>query len=129
MIKDVPVGITIPYSRGKNGFFNQTFSDIERAKTNLKMLLLTAKGERPLMPTYGSDLRFLLFNPSEEIYTDLIKEAVIESSSRWMPEVSIIDIVVDNKNIEQTNSINLIIQFEIVNIPDSYEQLEITIEE
>ena len=129
MIKDVPVGITIPYSRSKNGFFNQTFSDIERAKTNLKMLLLTAKGERPLMPTYGSDLRFLLFNPSEEIYTDLIKEAVIESSSRWMPEVSIIDIVVDDKNIEQTNSINLIIQFEIVNIPDSYEQLEITIEE
>ena len=41
MSKDVPLGIKIPYSRGNQGFFDQTFSDIERCHTNLKMLLMT----------------------------------------------------------------------------------------
>ena len=36
MNSDVPLGIKIPYARGQRGFFDQTYSDIERAHTNLK---------------------------------------------------------------------------------------------
>ena len=40
MSGDVPVGIKIPYARGNDGYFQQTFSDIERAHINLKMILM-----------------------------------------------------------------------------------------
>ena len=64
------VGITMPFVRGDSGFFKQTHSDMLRGLTNLRMLLMTAKGERPMMPSYGSDLREIIFESNTEGYTD-----------------------------------------------------------
>ena len=127
MSKDVPLGITIPYSHGDLGFFNQTFSYTDRCHTNLKMLLLTAKGERPMMPTYGSDLRSLLFNPSEPEYDELLKEAVNEATEKWMPEISVISVEVNRDISQQPNTVTLFINFSISSIPDSYETMEIEV--
>jgi len=127
MSGDVPVGITIPYTRGKSGYFQQTFSDIERARTNLKMLLMTAKGERPMMPTYGSDLRSLLFNPGESEYDELFTEAVHEAAEKWMPEIAVTQVDVDREIDTAPNSAILYITFSILSIPDSREELELEI--
>ncbi len=127
MSKDVPLGIKIPYSRGNQGFFDQTFSDIERCHTNLKMLLMTAKGERPMMPTYGSDLRSLLFNPGEDGYDELLKEAVHDATEKWMPEVVILGVEVVRDFSTAPNSAILKINFSINAIPDSYENIEIEV--
>lgn len=127
MTSDVPVGICIPYSNGNSGFFKQTFSDVERAHTNLKMLLLTAKGERPLVPTYGSDLRSLLFSPDQEQYDSLLVDAVHDATEKWMPEIVIlnVDVVRDIEN--APNSAEIFITFNIVSIPNSNEQLKLEI--
>lgn len=127
MNRDVPIGIKIPYTNGTLGFFNQTFSDIERCHTNLKMLLMTAKGERPMMPTYGSDLRSLLFNPSEPEYDELLKDAVFEATEKWMPEVSILSVKVKRELDQTPNTVILKIEFSILSIPDSFEEMEIEI--
>tara|TARA_B100000676_G_C17704789_1_gene643195 strand:- start:331 stop:717 length:387 start_codon:yes stop_codon:yes gene_type:complete len=127
MSRDVPVGIMFPYNRGKSGYFQQTFSDIERAHTNLKMLLMTAKGERPMMPTYGSDLRSLLFNPGESEYDTLFVDAVHEAADKWMPEIAIISVAVDRETSTAPNSAILYITFSILSIPDSREELELEI--
>lgn len=127
MSKDVPVGIRIPYVRGNLGYFEQTYSDIERVHTNLKMLLLTAKGERPMMPTYGSDLRSLLFNPGEDQYEELFVEAVREAAEKWMPEIEILEVRVQRDIELAPNSAILDITFSILSIPDSNEQLELEI--
>ena len=127
MNKDIPLGIKIPYSRGSRGFFDQTYSDIERSHTNLKMLLMTAKGERPMMPTYGSDLRSLLFNPAEDDYDELLKEAVQDATERWMPEVLITGVDVLRDLTTAPNSATLKISFSLSSIPDSYETLEIEV--
>lgn len=127
MNKDIPLGIRIPYSRGKSGFFDQTYSDIERAHTNLKMLLMTAKGERPMMPTYGSDLRSLLFNPAEEDYDELLKEAVRDATEKWMPEVIVLSVDITRDTSTAPNSATIEITFSLSSIPDSYEKLEIEV--
>ena len=127
MNSDVPLGIKIPYARGQRGFFDQTYSDIERAHTNLKMLLMTAKGERPMMPTYGSDLRSLLFNPAETEYDELLKEAVYDATEKWMPEVIITDVEVERNLSTAPNTAILKIKFSINSIPDSYEIMELEV--
>ena len=43
-------GITSPLKRGNTGFFEQAFTSFEQAKSNLKNLLSTAKGERLMQP-------------------------------------------------------------------------------
>ena len=61
------LGIKLPYTRSeKEGYFAQVETELDRAQVNLTMLLMTSKGERPMMPTYGSDLKKLLFSQNTE---------------------------------------------------------------
>jgi phage baseplate assembly protein W len=91
------------------------------------MLLMTAKGERPMMPTYGSDLRSLLFNPAEEDYDELLKEAVRDATEKWMPEVIILEVDITRDISTAPNSATIQITFSLSSIPDSYEKLEIEV--
>lgn len=128
MANQIPLGIKIPYTRGNLGYFDQTFSDIERCKTNLKMLLMTAKGERPMMPTYGSDLRSLLFNPGEAEYDQLLEDAVIEAAEKWMPEVTINSVEIERNIEEYPNRAILNITFSINSIPNNEETMELEVQ-
>ena len=42
---DVRIGLKLPFNRGKSGLFPQTETTLEQAGSNIKNLLLTAKGE------------------------------------------------------------------------------------
>ena len=57
---------------------------------------MTAKGERPMMPTYGSDLRELLFEPNmDDHIDDLFEDSVKEATAVWMPEAMILYVRVE----------------------------------
>ena len=151
-----PLGIRIPYRRDNfNGYYEQVTSDMEHARTNLMMLLLTSKGERPMMPTYGSDLRYLLFSQNTESgsYIEL-EDAVRSAAAVWMPTIQIDDVFIfrdtinnpdvdyryETKNGRKTASsssgdsgispytANITITFSLKTIPDSQQELELTIE-
>lgn len=122
----VPVGITLPYVRGNEGFFKQTYSDMERGLTNLKMLLMTAKGERPMMPTYGSDLHEIIFELNTEDHTDdLLEDAVKAAAETWMPEVFIISVISERDLRNEPSSVILNIKFRLISIPDSTQTLNL----
>lgn len=124
MADPVPVGIKMPFRRGNQGFFDQTYSDMERALTNLKMLLMTARGERPMMPTYGSGLREILFEGNTEGFSDdLLEDAVKEATELWMPEVFIKSVESDRDLVNNPSSVTLKIKFSVINIPDSTQEL------
>jgi phage baseplate assembly protein W len=124
MLDKVPVGITLPYTKGDSGFFNQTYSDMQRGLTNLKMLLMTAKGERPMMPSYGSDLREIIFEANTEDYADdLLDDAVKDAVETWMPEVHIISVVSERDYTNEPNQVTVNIKFRLNSIPDSAQQL------
>jgi phage baseplate assembly protein W len=128
MINQVPVGIVLPYRVGNDGFFKQTYSDLDRARINLAFLLQTAKGERPMMPTYGSELHEILFEPNMELHADdLFEDAVREAASTWMPEITIMAVRVVRDNVNYSNHATLKIEFRVNNIPDSDQQIAISI--
>ena len=123
----LPVGIKLPY-QSEGGYFAQTHSDMERAYFNLKMLLMTAKGERPMMPTYGSDLREVLFEPNMEEHTDeLFEDIVKETTTTWMPEVIISYVKVERDLINTPNAATLNIAFSVTSIPHSEQILTLEI--
>lgn len=147
--ESVPLGIKIPYHRNDlDGYFAQNRSTLLRYKTNLMMLLLTNKGERPMMPTYGSTLREILFEQNTADAVDgLLEDSITEAVERWMPDVQIDTLeithgsndliteldsmgnevrrVVGNDTNEYTVNINLI--FSIKEIPESEQDLQLTI--
>lgn len=88
----LPIGVSIPFNN-PNGIFYQTFTNLDQVRTNLRNLLLTAKGERYMQPDFGTDIRWLLFeNISDESdFKTKISATILESIEFWMPFISISD--------------------------------------
>jgi phage baseplate assembly protein W len=101
-------GITSP-TRGGAVMFEQTFSSYDAAKSNLRNLLLTRKGERIMQPEFGSGIHSLLFEQADgNLETDL-EETIIEAVNFWLPYININEIDIQmtdamkDQNIAQMN--------------------------
>ena len=107
-------GITLPVQRGNSGYFNQAFSSFEQAKSNLKNLLLTNKGERILQPDFGTGLQELLF---EQITDDLeiqLESLITDSVNFWLPYIDIDEIVVDmSDEMKDKNTAGIHLKFSV----------------
>jgi len=101
---DIFIGLKLPFNRDKSGLFGRTQTTLEQAGSNIKNLLLTAKGERVMQPDFGSRLRELLFEQYTEDLTERIREEIGEAMSTWLPYINIakVDIIQDETNSNQT---------------------------
>ena len=67
------------------------YTTAKQIDTNLRNLILTIKGERPMQPDFGSDVYFLLFEQLDEsTISGFAIEAIREATSRWMPFIDIV---------------------------------------
>ena len=101
---DIFIGLKLPFNRDKSGLFGRTQTTLEQAGSNIKNLLLTAKGERVMQPDFGSRLRDLLFEQYTEDLEERIAEEIQEAMSTWLPYIVIssVDIIQDETNPNQT---------------------------
>jgi len=85
----------------------------ESVKTSIKNILLTDLGERFFNPTFGSEIRRVLFEnftiATEQIVRDLIKTAI----NNFEPRANVIDVKV-NGNPDQ-NSLSITLLFSVIN--------------
>ena len=90
-----PIGVGFPLTIGTQ---NQNFFTSQQVHDNLRNLILTMKGERPMNPTFGCDIYYLLF---EQLNDDTIQEAafdaVTSAVSEWMPAVNIRDLELNSR--------------------------------
>ena len=76
------------------GVFVPVYSTDQQSLNNLKNLLLTRIGERYDNPTYGTNLLNIIFQPNvEELKSDII-DIITVSVNRWMPDVTLEQIIV-----------------------------------
>lgn len=85
----------------------------ESIKNSIKNILLTDKGERFFNPTFGSDVKKMLFenfsSATEQIIRDLVKTCI----KNFEPRANVIDVKVE-EYLDQ-NSISLTILFSVIN--------------
>ena len=95
---------------------NKTYAQV--AKQNLKMLLLTAPGERIMDPEFGVGLQKYFFeNVSQETILK-IKTKINEQINIYHPYIRVLQLNI-NSNVKQTNdpnSISIYIKYEIKTI-------------
>lgn len=101
-----PIGVTIPFNN-PNGVFYQSYTNRVQVFSNVKNLLLTAKGERYMQPDFGTELRFILFEniTSESEFGDRIRGEIISAISTWLPYLSITNLEV-NLNMTEDGRVN-----------------------
>ena len=92
MAKTPGLGLTLPVRGGSVGYFNTAYLAFEQIKSNLTNLILTKKGERIMLPTFGCDIHNLVFEHITDDIKANAKGAIQSAVQQWMPFVTINDI-------------------------------------
>jgi len=79
-------------------------------KQNLKMLVLTAPGERIMIPNYGVGLRSYLFSQYTDLTKDDIRERILEQVSLYMPFLQDMEVKI-SESLEDNNAIAVRISY------------------
>jgi len=111
---DYAVGLSIPLKNGNGGFFEQNYTTFDQARSNLKNLLLTKKGERIAQPNFGSGLQDLLFEQIDDEFEGKLVDTVTEAVQTWLPYINIedIDVNMNNEN-KDNNRVGVEIKFRV----------------
>jgi phage baseplate assembly protein W len=121
----VTIGFTMPLAQatGSLGLFVATTDDITTAKHDLRSLLLTNWGERPMHRDLGCNLREFLFEQIVPGQTEvLVEERITSQVQKWLPFLSIKSIDVSIPQ-ERPNSIHVDMQFFLISRPDHVDDL------
>lgn len=81
------IGFGFPLNGG--AVFIPTYQTRDQIKANLINYLLTNKGERIFNPTFGADLRSLLFENIVETSLEVLKNTIQNKINNYFPEVEI----------------------------------------
>jgi len=122
--KNIAIGVSLPFGLcGTDQLFNKTYNTKDQIKSNLINVLLTNRGERILNPSFGSDLKALLFEPLTEIIKADIKNTILSTVNIYVPEVTITNINIDDSNYQiDTNTISVTINYRL-NISGTSDQI------
>ncbi len=118
------IGIKIPIRLGTTGYFEQTFTTIENARSNLFNLLLTRRGERPMQPLFGLDLRQHLFDQNTGNFSGILQQTIQQAIDFWLPYINIekIDINEDPEVVD-VNRVEMSLTFSIEQAPSRHETI------
>jgi len=90
--EDTFIGCELPMTYTSNGFFNRTKTALEQAKSNIKSLLLTNKGERLGNPTFGTNLLSVVFTQENTDLESRVEEEIRAAMGVWLPFINIVSI-------------------------------------
>lgn len=80
----------IPLQRDDDdGFYSLTKNLAQNVQQNFKNLVLTAQGERVMVPNFGVGLRNYLFETNEVYTQSKITEKINQQKDKYMPFVNI----------------------------------------
>ncbi len=107
----VGVGVSLPFNGPS--CFNTSFTTQEAIKSNLINWFLTNKGERPLNPNFGGNLRQFIFQQISEDTLEFLQEDINSQLATYFPGVIVDDLEVTAK--PDINTINVVLQYQVQN--------------
>lgn len=90
----------------ENWNFNLASTNMDILASSVKMLLLTTRGERVMMPTYGTNLRRLLFDPNLAYIETLAAQEISLALAQWEPRVLVQGLAVERDPNARSVTIN-----------------------
>jgi len=128
---DISVGVTLPFDGDQLGGYALSKTTLQQASSNIKNLLLTMKGERPMQPTFGSDLFRTLFEPMVDggEIEEQAELAINDAMEEWLPYIKIESLDFTSSNTEKDRNIfKITMVFSIVGDPNRFDELTFTVE-
>ena len=118
------INFQFPFRRGVAGGFATNNATIEAVRDDLRILLLSNHGERPIHGDFGANLRVLLFEPGPGVATRA-EDLILAAIEKWMPFVRVLEIEVRDESDDNTlrpNEIRIQLKFEVGQIEGVLDQ-------
>ena len=117
------IGFVLPFARstGSIGYFQMTETKIAAIEQDIRSLLMTNWGERPMHYDFGCNLREFIFEQRTDELKERIADRINDQVSKWLPfvELSTLNILFDNEYPEiPENGVGVIIEFFLTGDPD-----------
>jgi phage baseplate assembly protein W len=93
------VGISFPFRKGGGGY-PETAVDEQLVRESLEQIVLTGRFERVMRPSAGCDAQTLVFENKGPALNALIARTVLKAISENEPRVTLLDLVVEDKEDE-----------------------------
>ena len=113
------INLKVPLRRSSAGAFAANEDTLDAVRDDLKVLLLTNYGERPIHYDFGANLRSAIFEfqgaELRQVVEDLIRAAV----EKWMPFVNLLSVVIEDETTTPglvSNSIQVNLEFTVGNL-------------
>jgi phage baseplate assembly protein W len=104
--------------------FHLSYTTLEQAKSNLRNLVLTNRGERVMHPEFGCDIWASLFNNITPQLLNAIKDNIYRQVSIWLSYINLLDVRVQQTK-ENENRVNIKLTYALYD--DSINKETITI--
>ena len=118
------IGLSFPLRRDTLNNFAMTKTSLEQSKHNLRNLLLTYPGERIGQPEFGSRLRDLCFDPSDNDLPARIEEEVNRAIELWLPYINVSEVVTLTDE-QDENKIFVRVKYTTTLTPSTLQQLDL----
>jgi len=109
-VADYAYGVKYPIAM-TGQTFALAYDNITRLKGNLKNLLSTVQGERPMQPLFGTSLQKLLFEQDTPELSEKIYESIQTAVSRYVPNVTVDEIVINDGGRADNGIMNVDVTF------------------
>ena len=116
------IGVSIPFS--SPSVFTQTFTTSDQIKSNLINYFLTNRGERPLNPNFGANLRQYLFEAINSNTFETLEMKIKDDLRTYFPRVNVVNLTISS--IPDQNLINIKLFYNVFN--SNEQELNINIE-
>lgn len=88
-------GFAFPLHTNPNGGIQET-QHAQKVRESILVILGTQYGERIMRPTFGCNLRSLVFAPNNAATANLARHYVIEGLTIWEPRIVLDEVSIDN---------------------------------
>lgn len=124
---DSGIGIMLPMGKSEEGLlFKQSFTTMQAAKSNVKNLILTMRGERVMHPTLGTSLWSLIMEPMDnDNAVESIKQTIRENVRIWLPYLNIdsLDVLL----LPDDNKVNIQMELSLKNDPTTRDTMFLSV--
>ena len=125
------IGIEYPFKKsdGGEGWFASTQYTIDAVKQNLMMLVSTKQGERYMQPDLGLGLDKYLFEQITPETKTSIQTEILDNVAKWLPFIELKDVIIEDRFGNDSNILDIKINFVLNKNPNINESVQITIGE
>lgn len=88
-------GMSFPAVLGADGGIAES-AGAQKVEESIRMILGTQYGERVMRPTFGCNLKSLVFAPNDSGTANLAAYYVKQGLQQWEPRIDVLDVTVEN---------------------------------